>query len=282
VHDFQVITKYDGNRDMTFTFEAPNADSFLEALLVMLRSHGNAQVADLLSGSKCTIIDTKQWAQRNGGTLWDGNATRITLAIPAYKYQEAISSIGDFEKDLIKTIGNDLIQPQVTGLEITEVTFSIRLRDSKPFSPEPYKSKNVTYDERTEFAKSLLYTLENALRDFVWGKIYENQGIAVLDKDFIKDWEGAKRKEALPPRKPLDSQIIQYSSFEQLRRIITQHENWEKIFKTYFGRQTSIISRLNELDEIRDTLAHNRILSEYDFNSFMSLFTLIKGCIEPD
>lgn len=153
VHDFQVIAKYDGNSDMTFTFEAPNEDSFLEALLEMLRSHGNPQIADLLSDSKCTIIDTKQWAQRKGGTLWNGNATRITLAIPTYKYQKAISSIGDFEKELIKKIGNELIQPQVTGLEITEVTFSIRLRDNNPLSPEPYKSKNVTYDERTEFAK---------------------------------------------------------------------------------------------------------------------------------
>ena len=89
-----------------------------------------------------------------------------------------------------------------------------------------------------------------------------------------------KRKETLPPRQPCDLHIIYYSSFDQLKKIIVQNENWEKIFKTYFGRQTGVISRLNELDDIRDTIAHNRIISTFDFSSLKTLYDQIMGCIE--
>jgi predicted nucleotidyltransferase len=54
-----------------FTYKAPNEDSFLQALVVMLKTKRHDKIADLLSGSKCTIIDTKQWAYYHGGTLYN-------------------------------------------------------------------------------------------------------------------------------------------------------------------------------------------------------------------
>ncbi len=262
-----------------FTHKAPNADSFLTGLIVTLNAKGFDKIANVLIGSKCKITFTDRWSTKDGGSLYGAFSTTLELEIPANKYHDA-EKLTDEEKKTIKKYGYDLLHPKTTGLEVTDVTFSVLVSDDAPTSPVIYRSKNVQYDETTEFARSLLYTLENALRYFVATKINENQAVAVVDSDFIKDWEHAKHKEALPPRKPLDSHIIYYSSFEQLRRIITQSNNWDKIFKTYFGRQTSVISRLNELDEIRDTLAHNRIISQFDYNSFKSLFDVVMGCIE--
>jgi len=262
-----------------FTYKAPNADGFLNGLIATLNAKGFDKIANVLVGSKCKITFTDRWSTKDGGSLFGAFSTTLELEIPANKYQDA-EKLPDEQKEIIKKLSCELLHPKTTGLEITNVTYTVLISDDNPLTPEPYRSKNVQYDPTTECARSLLYTLENALRYFVATKINENQAVAVIDSDFIKDWEHAKHKEALPPRKPLDSNIIFYSSFEQLRRIITQNNNWDKIFKTYFGRQTSVISRLNELDEIRDTLAHNRIISQFDYNSFKSLFDVIMGCIE--
>jgi hypothetical protein len=136
---------------------------------------------------------------------------------------------------------------------------------------------SIEIDEQTEHARSLLYELENSLRQFVGSKIEEKNG--EIDQAFVKCWESAKKKEFLPPRKPLESKLINYSSFEHLRKIITHNNNWDKIFRTYFGRPNGVISRINEVDEIRDTIAHNRILSDFDYKSFITLYNEIMGCI---
>lgn len=143
------------------------------------------------------------------------------------------------------------------------------------------KSKKLSQpvvSPQTESTHLLLYSLENKLREFVAKKIKANG--AKVDANIMRDWEHKKAKEALPPRKPLNSELINYSSFDQLRLIITQNENWEKVFKKYFGRQTGVISRLNELDDIRDTIAHNRMLSDFDYQSFKTLYDQIMRCVE--
>lgn len=109
-------------------------------------------------------------------------------------------------------------------------------------------------------------------------KIQENYG--KINEDFTKDWQSTKKKESLPPRKSLESDLINYSAFDQLKRIIVQNENWSKIFKGYFVRQDGVISRISELDDIRDTIAHNRIISSFDYNSLKTLHGEIFGCIE--
>ena len=91
----------------------------------------------------------------------------------------------------------------------------------------------------------------------------------------------AKKKEAQPQRKPIDNELIDYSTFDQLKKIIIQNENWDKIFKKYFRRQDGVISRINELDDIRDTIARNRMLSDFDYDCFKTLYGQILNCIEP-
>jgi hypothetical protein len=136
----------------------------------------------------------------------------------------------------------------------------------------------IIHDEQTEDARLLLYSLENELRQFVMQEITRING--KISDSIRASWESAKRKEFLPPRQPLECDLINYSSFDELKKIIVQDENWEKTFKNYFGRRDGFISRLNELDDIRDTIAHNRILSTFDFNSFKTLYGQITGCVE--
>jgi hypothetical protein len=142
----------------------------------------------------------------------------------------------------------------------------------------PENPNVIMHDKQTETARSLLYDLENRLRVFVGSKIaLDYKGIK---GSILKSWQSAQRKENMPWRKPVTYGLIYYSNFDELRIIITQSENWSKIFQKHFGRPEGIISRLTELDSIRDTIAHNRIISSFDFESFKHLYEQILRCME--
>jgi hypothetical protein len=134
-----------------------------------------------------------------------------------------------------------------------------------------------TIDEKTETARKLLFELENSLRSFVNSKLKDNE--QRIPRSFWKDWANTRKKERIPPREPLEYDPIYYSTFDQLKKIIVQNENWSQLFQEHFGRPDGIISRINELDSIRDTIAHNRILSDPDYRSFVTLYEQIMRCL---
>jgi hypothetical protein len=171
------------------------------------------------------------------------------------------------------------IVEQVRNRALELVTSILKKQDYPEISGKGQGQPSIIiHDQQTEEARLLLYTLENTLRQFVSSRIRKKSGN--IDGAFQKDWESSKRKEFLPPRKPLECDLINYSTFDQIKKIITQNENWSKIFKEYFGRPDGVISRINELDDIRDTIAHNRIISSFDYESLKTLHRQILGCIE--
>ena len=215
----------------------------------------------------------------------------VTESIPE------IESLGDLDLALtgekvekLKELGINIAHLEVPNMYLKDILAQVKNR-ALEFINKVLKETNgvkrtledqdkagIIFNQQTEDSRLLLYTLENKLRQFVSSKIQENKG--KIDEAFIKAWESAKKKEFLPPRKPLESDLINYSTFDQLKKLIVQNENWSKIFRKYFGRPEGVISRINELDEIRDTIAHNRIISDFDYESLKSLNSLILRCIE--
>lgn len=187
--------------------------------------------------------------------------------------------------------GFSVVTAEVSSLYLKEILKQVRDRaldyinrivreqsSNETFGSTQTPNGIMVIDTRTEDAHLLLYQLENKLRLFILRKIKENGG--KIGESIMRDWQSSKKKEYRPPRQPLDCDLINYSSFDQLKKIIVQNENWSKIFKPYFGRPDGVISRINELDDIRDTIAHNRVLSAFDYNSFKTLYAQIIGCIE--
>lgn len=189
------------------------------------------------------------------------------------------NAIADIAVEYIDSLALKKIVEQVRNKALEFVNVVIKEQSQHKIETVAQKPDIIIInDEQTEDARLLLYSLENELRQFVMQEINRISGKI---SDSIKgSWESARRKEFLPPRQPLECELINYSSFDELKKIIVQDENWEKTFKNYFGRRDGFISRLNELDDIRDTIAHNRILSSFDFNSFKTLYGQITGCIE--
>lgn len=138
-------------------------------------------------------------------------------------------------------------------------------------------SDAIQIDEKTETVRRLLFKLENALRGFLKSQL-ESQDYAV-EESFIKAWKSSKRKEFLPPRKPIEYDLIYYSNFNELKKIIVDNENWNNIFSKFFGRPDGMISRIHELESIRNTIAHNRKISNADFRSFIALCEQIFSCL---
>lgn len=263
-----------------FTYELPNEEALLKALLVQLKTKGLGDVAGILKGCKCEIVNTGRFAYPKG--RWNAYWTDLVFRIPLSKYELATTKISDDLKYKIMEIANDLI-PKKAGLDILYISLSPSIETTPPVESSMSEKGQgqlsiIIHDQQTEEARLLLYTLENMLRQFVSSKILEKKGN--INEAFQKDWESSRKKEFLPPRKPLECDLINYSTFDQIKKIITQNENWSKVFKEYFGRPDGVISRINELDDIRDTIAHNRIISNFDFESLKTLCRQILGCLE--
>ena len=101
-----------GGQCMTeFTYEIPNEEKFLQAVLVMIRKKGNNALASLLSGSKCSIIRSENFSRKR----WNAYYTIVDFAFPSSKYDEIVNQIDVVSKEIIKEICND-VMPSKNGL----------------------------------------------------------------------------------------------------------------------------------------------------------------------
>jgi hypothetical protein len=63
---------------------------------------------------------------------------------------------------------------------------------------------------------------------------------------------------------------IYYLDFPHLRKMIEVGPNWESGFHSIFGRKDIIASELSEVEEIRNSVAHNRKITHHDLITLKS------------
>jgi len=122
-------------------------------------------------------------------------------------------------------------------------------------------------EKETKFmsnAYSILYQLENQLRIFIEKKLCEEYKEEFWQKGIpLRVRRNAEQRKEREPNSPLS--LLYYTEFSDLRKIMQKDENWHTIFKKHFTTLEQIISRLDELENIRHTIAHTRLLSNDDF-----------------
>ena len=133
----------------------------------------------------------------------------------------------------------------------------------------------LTYDDvgkhRCIDGYKRLHTLENEIRIFILKKLISKHG-HVWWEDAVpkivrqKGWntpEKLKQKEL--NTKIFDSEnilpLIYYTNFGDLKKIIEDENNWDTVFKQVFENQ-GVVFKLEELDKIRNKIAHNRYLTD--------------------
>ena len=57
---------------------------------------------------------------------------------------------------------------------------------------------------------------------------------------------------------------IHYIDFPDYAKIITRRDNWNAVFEKIFGNSERLILKLNELEPIRNAIAHSRNISQRD------------------
>ncbi len=113
---------------------------------------------------------------------------------------------------------------------------------------------------------SLIYCFENELRDFVRQALEENEGLdwqEKLPKNILK--QAQTRKELALKDSWLEgekSDILEFADFGHLAQIIA--EKWE-YFKDVVPSQHWLKQRMDELEKVRNFIAHNRMLLDSEF-----------------
>jgi predicted nucleic acid-binding OB-fold protein len=130
--------------------------------------------------------------------------------------------------------------------------------------------EKVSYDDvAMSNAYKLLFTLENQLRSFVesnlrlkygehWWERGISEGIGEKVDQMYKDEKAVGWQIARTDSKP------EYLMFEHIAKIIIN--NWTDVFEPIFNDSAKIQLRLQELEFIRNAIAHTRTLSVDAYN----------------
>jgi len=274
-----------------FTYEPPDYRLFFKALLVRMKVEGLKEIAELLEGGSCEIVHYGQFSYKR----WNAYRTKIVLRSPIEKYEEVLNKITSDIKEKIITIADEIMPPNA-GLDVMEVSLSPSLEASSIekslISDIETSAKRLLKDMAREIlpediiekgkemadAYVYLYCVENALRLFiekVAKNAYGNNFFSQLkiSKDVNKKLR--KRKENERKNKWLrirgDSEIF-YLDFEDLGSLI--RDNW-KLFKKYFPSQEWIVTRIKDLYECRNLVAHNSYIGQEERDLIRSYFNTI-------
>lgn len=272
-----------------YTYELPfSYERYINAIIAKLKADREIQIYPLLNKASINL-DTGGYSHYMGGGRSDALSTFITFLVNP-------NNIDKLEKDEIKdklvTICDKLIPPKC-GFDVKTVSFipdlekdwdieenlSIEIKDqSKNISreifqellPEDIRKKGYEMAEVYTF----LYAIENSLRIFI-----EKVGLNELTFSNAMQEKIIKRKEDEDSNEWLsikNNSDLFYLDFRDLEKIIEQ--NWI-IFKKYFPNQDFIRSKMHEIFECRNKVAHNSYIDKEQRNLIKTYYNVILGQI---
>lgn len=259
-----------------FTYSSPSEDEFMRTLLLLLEKKNELDLIMLLSEASCSIAPSSSFSRHR----WNAMYTEVHFRVPVDAYHELS------EDELIRLIKIcDIVMPKNVGYDVMNVEFI-------PTVSTPAKSSSLEADLK-EISRSLdavgsqfrlpkdliaigsemseaylyLYAVENYLRLFIetvgkaqYGDDYFDQ--LTIPTSVTKNINGRKKKEAknqwLRIRGYSD---LYYLDFKDLGAIIGN--NWS-LFKSHFPDQAWISSKIDELGDIRNLVAHNSYLGDHE------------------
>lgn len=276
-----------------YSYELPfSNDKLMKGIIMMLKKENKYDLANLLRGANVQI-------EKGGYSYYDGRWGRSD-ALAAYvtffvnpEYLEILDTKEN--KDLLDAICSGLIPPNV-GFDIKSVSFNMDLTkdfeleddlisdlennvNSKAYKimgellPEDIRTKGYQMAE----AYTYLYSVENSLRLFIEKVAKEKQG----DSYFSQLTIPRNLKRTIAERQKNDDANkwlsvrgteLFYLDFKDLGAVIDN--NWD-IFKDYFPSQSFILSKLNDMAECRNKIAHNSYVDDIERNLMKTYYNVI-------
>lgn len=267
-------------------------DKLMKGIIMMLKKENKYDLANLLRGANVQI-------EKGGYSYYDGRWGRSD-ALAAYvtffvnpEYLEILDTKEN--KDLLDAICSGLIPPDV-GFDIKSVSFNMDLTkdfeleddlisdlennvNSKAYKikgellPEDIRTKGYQMAE----AYTYLYSVENSLRLFiekVAKEKYEDSYFSQLTIPRNLQRTIAERQKNDDANKWLSVRGTElfYLDFKDLGAVIDN--NWD-IFKDYFPSQPFILSKLNDMAECRNKIAHNSYVDDIERNLMKTYYNVI-------
>jgi hypothetical protein len=267
-----------------FTLKTPDENNYLTALKQYLRHRKEVEIASLLENAKCKILDSSQFSR----VRWNGMWTEVLFEIPFNK----LDAVTDEMKTKLIKYCNE-IMPKDVGFDVMSVDFKPRLDIEEKSDILADLSKTVSTisgetlsrilnEDLIQKGKSMsevylyLYCIENSIRIFCERVLKEKYG----DSYFDNMSEGIKRKVAERRNNEEKNKWLSlrgssdlfYLDFRELSAII--RGNWD-LFEKYFPSQEWIASKIEDLSEVRNLIAHNSFISEQERKLMKSYFEII-------
>lgn len=276
-----------------YSYELPfSNDKLMKGIIMMLKKENKYDLANLLRGANVQI-------EKGGYSYYDGRWGRSD-ALAAYvtffvnpEYLEILDAKEN--KDLLDVICSGLIPPDV-GFDIKSVSFNMDLTkdfeleddlisdlennvNSKAYKimgellPEDIRTKGYQMAE----AYTYLYSVENSLRLFIEKVAKEKYGDSYFSQLTIPHnlqrtiAERQKNDDANKWLSVRGTELF-YLDFKDLGAVIDN--NWD-IFKDYFPSQSFILSKLNDMAECRNKIAHNSYVDDIERNLMKTYYNVI-------
>lgn len=134
---------------------------------------------------------------------------------------------------------------------------------------------------------NLIFKLENGLREFVVEELSKLFGPRWykqrLPGDILKKYaDSISIQRQIRWSKIIPHHPIYYVDFPDLKKIIERQDNWDDCFSKFFGRKDLISATLSELEPVRNSLAHNRLITADDLALLEGASTKIIHAIGVD
>jgi hypothetical protein len=132
----------------------------------------------------------------------------------------------------------------------------------------------------------ILFDLENNLREFVVSQLFDAFGkdwTNVLERnsslnEVVVKWKNMKGQNMAKSWHTYDDlPVVCYGLFPEIKKIIDEY--WGSIFEKYFKPKSIFVGTFESLEELRNKIAHNRPLSDKDFDVLSSIAKQLNDCM---
>lgn len=149
---------------------------------------------------------------------------------------------------------------------------------------EENRIRRQMVEEKISDSDVILRKLETSLRKFIemqMSNITPDWWERLVPGEIRKSSENKKRRRETvwPWYPPTSRSLTDYLDFSDYKKIILDPDNWESIYKRFFGTKSFIETRLEELEPVRNDLAHSRQISTTAKNKLKLFSEEIQNCL---
>lgn len=260
-----------------FTYQPPDENLYHKAVLLALVKEGYDNLRDALVKAKCSINTSSSFSR----SRWNAMYTSVTFQIPMKEFE--LFAIEEQENKILLEICNS-VMPSNTGLDVMHISFApLLVEDGEQSLQHDLEQVSASLqsgvaefnlpadilDKGKEMADAYLYlySVENYLRLFI-EKVAENK----YGAEYINSLKIPKSvKTGIDIRKDAQAKNnwislrggsdLFYVDFKDLGDVLVN--NWE-LFKSYFPDQAWITTKVDELGNCRNLVAHNSYLGKHE------------------